>query len=165
MVSDENTEEWAAASHDLLLAAVEGRIEVFGVKVSPGIRSTADLDFTARTKIDSFEFADCVPVANPHEPQDFDVEAGKADLLLRVAPYEADGGWQEDGMSDELVDRNGYVRWTKLTLQRADVVRVWKFDRGEQYRTGERGQPTLTPHIMAELEALHLRGELPGGIV
>jgi hypothetical protein len=48
VVSDENTEEWAAASHDLLLAAVEGRVEVFGVKVPPGIRSTADLAFTAR---------------------------------------------------------------------------------------------------------------------
>jgi hypothetical protein len=120
-VSDENSEQWAAASHDLLLAAVEGRVEVFGVKVPPGVRSTADLDIAARMKIDPFEFADCVPVANPHEPRDFDVEAGKADLLLRVTPYEADGGWQEDGMSDELVDRKGYVRWTKLTLQRADV--------------------------------------------
>jgi hypothetical protein len=165
IIADAENETWKAAADDLLLAAVDGRVDVFGVKVLSGLRSSADLDFGAREKIPPCELADCIAVANPHEPRDFDVEIVEADFLLRVTPYEADGSWQRDGMSDELLDRNGYVLWTKLTLKRADVLATWTFDGPEQYETGISGRPSLKPEISDELDAVAERTKRADALV
>ncbi len=160
IVAPDDRSTWKSAFDELLKDVVEGKVSVFGLGVPAGVRSTNDFTGGTRIKIDAWKFADCATVESPYEQRDFDTEMGHSDFLLRSFPYEDEIEWQKLGLSDEIVDRDGYIHWTKLTLLRSDVLEAWEFESEERYRPGKPGQPSSNQLILNELDARAGRQEL-----
>jgi hypothetical protein len=162
VIRSEDSETWKAAFDYLLSAIVQEKVSVFGVKVEPGFNSTVNLTLGERVKMDGSVFADCKITENPCEPRDYDIEIEDSDVLLRSFAFD-ECDWR-DGFSDELVTRNGDIRWTRLTLLRAEVLKRWPYDDPDLYTTDGPGRPTPKRIIEKELKRRAANGELLPGI-
>ncbi|MEP9386778.1 hypothetical protein [Mesorhizobium sp. KR9-304] len=81
------------------------------------------------------------------------------ELVLRCYPYVNEDYWRK-GFDDALVDRSG-TRWRRLSVEKADVGKLWPFAMTPETATGLPGRPALSRHLIEdELKRLAIAGEL-----
>ena len=70
------------------------------------------------------------------------------ELVLRSHPYVDDEHWRK-GFDDALVSRGG-DRWKRLTVERADIRRLWPFTAKQETSTGLPGRPAKARHLIGD---------------
>src|SRR5690606_28858672 len=68
------------------------------------------------------------------------------ELDQRCYPYVDEEHWR-NGFDDALVDRGG-DRWVRLSVEKADIARLWPFGPVPETATGLPGRPALSRHLI-----------------
>jgi hypothetical protein len=111
-------------------------------------------------KIDGHLFA-AIQVDYPHSDTPFSLLVSE-DLFLSSCPYLDDDHWRK-GFDDHLETRSG-VKWSRLTVSKADIARWWPFDIAKSADvtpsvTGAPGRPTSMHLVELEYRDRWQRGE------
>lgn len=84
------------------------------------------------------------------------------ELVLRSYPFVDEEHWRS-GFDDALVDRGG-DRWTRLSVDKASIARLWPFGDPLPPMTGTPGRPTSAHLFLPEMERRSRSGTIAGTV-
>jgi hypothetical protein len=136
---------WQTPFANLLAAIASGAVKIVGVNGHQTLPVPAHL-FVG------------IQVDHPYAKPTIEMILSK-ELMLRSYPYVDDEHWRI-GFDDALVDRSGNRR-LRLSVEKADVGRLWPFAEKPETSTGLPGRPALSKHLIYdELQRRGTSGDL-----
>lgn len=139
-----DVENWRPAFEGLLSGIASEAIRVVGMSENQ------------KQPVPAYLFAG-IRVDFPYAESDLDLILSD-ELVLRSHPYVGEEDWFK-GYSDALSDRRG-DRWSRLMVEKSDVLALWPFAYSEPIRSGSPGRPSSMQLVRQEFEKRREEGTM-----